>query len=50
MDHKMGPREKQDKWLLAEGFILGAILLGMLALALTDALSGFYRWVLHLFV
>jgi hypothetical protein len=50
MDHKMGPREKQDRWLLAEGFILGAILLGMLALALTDALSGLYRWVLHLFV
>lgn len=50
MDHKMGPSEKQDKWLLAEGVILGAILLGMLASTLTDALSGLYRWVLHLFV
>jgi len=50
MEHKMGPKEKQDRWLLAEGFILGAMLLGTLALALTDALYGLYRWVLHLFV
>lgn len=50
MEHKMGPKEKQDRWLWAEGFMLGAMLLGTLALALTDALSGLYRWVLHLFV
>jgi len=49
MEHKMRPKEKQDRWLLAEGFMLGAMLLGTLALALTDALSGLHRWVLHLF-
>lgn len=50
MDHGMGPRDKQDRWLLAEAFMLGAMQLGMLALVLTDALSGLYRWVLYLFV
>lgn len=50
MDDKMGPKKKQDRWLLAEAFMLGAVLLGMLALGLTDALFGLYRWVLHLFV
>lgn len=50
MDDKMWPKEKENRWLLAEAFMLGAMLLGMLALGLSDALCGLYRWVLHLFV